>query len=127
MASWIAVLIAAALMTASPWRCLAQDTLQTTPDHPDGALTREQWQARVEAARRRSEDFIANARTQTPPPSPPASNPLEAEASDRVVNDPTLRPGDIVATDRGFFVFVGRDEEHQSSDFVPIPKRHVPR
>lgn len=125
MASWIAALIATALLTAGPWHCFAQDTLQTTPEHPDGLLTREQWQQRVEEARRRSKDFIANTRTQTP--LPPPSHPLEAEASDRVVNDPTLRPGDIVATDRGFFVFVGRDEEHRGSDFVPIPKRHVPR
>ena len=125
MASWIAALVATALLTASPWRCVAQDTLQNAPEHPDGSLTREQWQQRVEEARRRSKDFIANARTQTQPP--PQSDPLATEASDRVVNDPTLRPGDIVATYRGFFVFVGRDEEHRSSDFVPIPKRRIPR
>jgi len=116
----IAVLVVTGLLTASPWRGFAQDT----PEFPDGAMTREQWQQRVEAARRRSEDFIANARTQTPPP---PSDPLETEASDRIVNDPTLRHGDIVSTGRGFFVFVGRDEEHQGSDFLPIPKRHVPR
>jgi len=125
MAFWIAVLVVTGLLTASSPRCVAQDVPQNTQDDPEGSLTREQWQQRVEAARRRSADFVANARTQTS--SPPPTDPLETEASDRVVNDPTLRHGDIVATDRGFFVFVGRDEEHQSSDFVPIPKRYIPR
>lgn len=121
MAYWIAVLVATGLLTVSPSHCFAQDT----QEFPGDTVTREQWQQRVEAARRRSEDFVANARTQAPPP--PPSDPLETEASDRVVNDPTLRHGDIVSTGRGFFVFVGRDEEHQGSDFLPIPKRHVPR
>ena len=125
MAFWIAVLVVTGLLTAGPWRCFAQDATQNLQDDPDGSLTREQWQQRVDAARRRSADFIANARTQPPPPLP--SDPRETEASDRVVNDPTLRHGDIVATDRGFFVFVGRDEEHQSSDFMPIPKRRIRR
>jgi hypothetical protein len=120
MAYWIAVLVVTGLLTASPWHCFAQDA----EEFPDGTVTREQWQQRVEAARRRSEDFVANARTQAP--SPP-SDLLETEASDRVVNDPTLRHGDIVSTGRGFFVFIGRDEEHQSSDFLPIPKRRVPQ
>jgi hypothetical protein len=121
MASWIAVLLATGLLTATPCHCVAQETQEL----PDGAATREQWQQRVEAARRRSEDFVANARTQTPPP--PSPDALETEAADRVVNDPTLRQGDIVSTGRGFFVFVGRDEEHRSSDFQPIPKRNNPR
>ena len=118
MAIWIGVLVVTGLLTAS---CVAQQTQEL----PDGTLTREQWQQRVEAARRRSEDFVANARTQAPPP--PPSDPLETEAADRVVNDPTLRHGDIVSTGRGFFVFIGRDEEHQSSDFLAVPKPQIPR
>lgn len=131
MAFWIAILAVTGFLAASPWHCFAQDTPAApdgTPDSlasPDGTLTREQWQQRVEAARRRSEDFVANARTQTPVAPPPDRS--ETEASDRVVNDPTLRHGDIVATGRGFFVFIGRDEEHQSSDFLPVPNRHIPR
>ena len=98
MAFWIAVLVTG-LLTASPWSCFAQET----QEFPDATVTREQWQQRVEAARRRSEDFVANARTQTPPP--PPSDSLETEATDRVVNDPTLRHGDIVSTGRGLFRF----------------------
>jgi hypothetical protein len=129
MAVWIAVVAVTGLLTASP--CFAQDAPSPPDDtqdvlaSPDCNLTREQWQQRIEAARRRSEDFVANARTQTPIAPPPDR--FETEASERVVNDPTLRHGDIVSTGRGFFVFIGRDEEHQSGDFQPIPKRHIPR
>ena len=131
MLFWIAVLAVTGLLTAGPGRCFAQDTpappdgTQDTQVPPDAILTREQWQQRVDAARRRSEEFVANARTQTPIAPPPDRT--ETEASERVVNDPSLRHGDIVSTGRGFFVFIGRDEEHQDSDFLPIPKRHIPR
>jgi hypothetical protein len=45
------------------------------------ALTSEQWQQRVLEARRRSEEFVANARTQTA--DPPSSEKEDAEAADR--------------------------------------------
>jgi hypothetical protein len=37
------------------------------------------------------------------------------------MRDPTLRYGDIVATEKGFKRFVGKDETHLPEDFVPIP------
>ena len=129
MAFWIVAAVTGLLLTTGP--CFAQaapvrpDGTLDAPASPDSNLTREQWQQRIEAARRRSEDFIASARAQAPIAPPPDRS--ETEASDRVVNDPTLRHGDIVSTGRGFFVFTGRDEEHQSSDFQPLPKRHIPR
>ena len=96
---------------------LAQDL----ENFPDAALTSEQWQQRVQDARRRSEEFVAKARTQTADPAP--SDKQDAEAADqRVMNDPSLQRGDIIATSQGFFVFVGRDsEERQPRDFVPAP------
>jgi lysozyme family protein len=97
--------------------CYAQEL----ENFPDAALTSQQWQQRVQDARRRSEEFVANARTQTA--DPPPSDKADAEAADqRAMNDPSLQRGDIIATSRGFLVFVGRDsEERQSSDFVPAP------
>jgi hypothetical protein len=49
--------------------------------------------------------------------------PLEAEriASDMAMNDGTLQKGDIVATDRGFFLFRGLGADGISNDFVPVP------
>ena len=97
--------------------CCAQEL----ESFPDSALTRGQWQQRVQDARRRSEEFVANARTQTA--DPPPSDKEDAEAADqRAMNDPSLQRGDIIATSQGFFVFVGRDsEERQPRDFVPAP------
>jgi hypothetical protein len=47
----------------------------------------------------------------------------EAEriASDMAMNDSLLQRGDIVATDRGFFVFRGLAPDGFSNDFAPIP------
>jgi hypothetical protein len=96
---------------------LAQDL----ENFPDAALTSEQWQQRVQDARRRSEEFVAKARTQTADPAPSDKQDAEA-AHQRAMNDPSLQRGDIIATSQGFFVFVGRDsEERQPRDFVPAP------
>ena len=97
--------------------CYAQEL----ENFPDAALTSQQWQQRVQDARRRSEEFVANARTQTA--DPPPSDKADAEAADqRAMNDPSLQRGDIIATSQGFFVFVGRDSEaRQPGDFVPAP------
>jgi lysozyme family protein len=93
---------------------------QELENFPDAALTGEQWQQRVQEARRRSQEFVANARTQKADPAP--SDKEDAEAADpRALNDPSLQPGDIIATSQGFVVFVGHDEEHQPSDFLAAP------
>ena len=112
----MALLVGWSLLQPSGY-CYAQDL----ENFPDAALTSEQWQQRVQDARRRSEKFVANARTQTT--DPPPSDKADAEAADqRAMNDPSLQRGDIIATSQGFFVFVGRDsEERQPGDFVPTP------
>ena len=93
---------------------------------PDAEITNDQWQQRVEEARRRSEQYVANARTRSVDPL--TSDKEEAEASDqRAMNDPSLQRGDIIATSRGFVVFVGRDsDERQASDFLPVPSPRSP-
>ena len=50
-------------------------------------------------------------------------NPVEAGriASDMVMNDSLLQKGDIVVTDRGFFIFRGIAPDGISNDFVPLP------
>ena len=108
------------LLLAPTGYCYAQEL----ENFPDAALTSEQWQQRVQDARRRSEEFVANARTQTA--DPPSSDKADAEAADqRAMNDPSLQRGDIIATSQGFLVFVGRDsEERQPGDFVRAPSPH---
>lgn len=52
---------------------------------------------------------------------PPTPAETERIVSDMVMNDSLLRTGDIVATDRGFFVFRGLAPDGISNDFVPVP------
>jgi hypothetical protein len=109
-------------LSASSGCCIAQES----ENFPDSALTAEQWQLRVQDARRRSEEFVAKARTQAA--DPPPSDEADAKAADqRAMNDPSLQRGDIIATSQGFVVFVGRDsDERRSSDFLPAPTPHNP-
>src|SRR5450631_4261817 len=117
---WTQVLLVAWSLLASA----GQDIAQEIGDFSDSALTAAQWQQRVQEARRRSEEFVANVRTQTadPPPSDDTGK-QDAEATDQhAMDDPSLQPGDIIATSKGFLVFVGRDSEaRKPSDFVPAP------
>ncbi len=114
MPLWITAVLVSCLLTAATTRCYGEES----EDHPDSLITREQWQQRVDEARRRSQEFVASARTRTAVP--PYQE--EVEAAARAMRDPTLRQGDIVATRKGLFVFVGRDEEHQPGDFVSAPR-----
>jgi hypothetical protein len=111
-----ALFVAWSLSASSPY-CLAQEQ----DGFADSALSGERWQQRVQDARRRSEEFVAKARARRAD-APPVDDREEArEADRRVMSDPSLRPGDIIATSKGFLVFVGRNgEDHLLRDFVPI-------
>jgi len=52
---------------------------------------------------------------------PPTPAEAERIASDMVMNDSILRKGDIVATDRGFFLFRGSAADGVSNGFVAVP------
>jgi hypothetical protein len=93
-------------------RAEQRDALSAEESFPDAELTREQWQQRIEDARRRTEDFVASAGT-ADSSDPLPRNLQEREASERAMNDPTLQVGDIVSTERGLVVFLGRTEERQ--------------
>ncbi len=51
---------------------------------------------------------------------PPSNIEAERIASDMAMNDSLLRKGDIVATDRGFFVFRGQGPDGITNDFAPV-------
>jgi len=86
--------------------------------------SRDAWRARVQEAKRRAREIAVERRlhpelTAPPPPEDPA-----VEASRRVLNDDSLQHGDIVATDKGLFVFRGRiDQPRRDDDFVALPRR----
>lgn len=86
-------------------------------------MSREQWRARIEEARRRSRQVAIEQRARMRY-EPPSREELERIASERVLTDDSLQPGDIVATNRGLFVFRGRpDRERRDDDFVALPQR----
>jgi hypothetical protein len=58
---------------------------------------------------------------------PPPPDQEEKEAADRAINDASLLQGDIIATGKGFVVFIGRDELQKPNDFVSTPDRQHPR
>ena len=102
-------------LLAAPVSCLGQDTQDST----DLSLSREEWHQRVDEARRRSEAFVANARSRAP--APLSSSELENESTERALRDPSLREGDMVVTGKGLLIFVGKDEKHEPSDFISAP------
>src|SRR3954451_5396778 len=72
-----AILLIACSTSAAATHCLAQ----ALDDFPDAALTAGQWQQRVQDARRRSEHFVAKARTQ--PSDPASADQADVEAADQ--------------------------------------------
>lgn len=89
----------------------------------DSLISRNAWRLRIDDARKRAEEARQNWRLNAPQrvlvPDPP-----EKIATQRVLADDTLQPGDIVSTDKGFFLFRGRSgTDEQTADFVPITPR----
>jgi len=52
---------------------------------------------------------------------PPPSVEVERMASDMVMNDGSLHKGDIVSTDRGFFLYRGLGPDGYTNDLVRVP------
>jgi hypothetical protein len=109
-------------VAAAPARGFAEELQQEfSSDFSDATLTPQQWRQRVEGARRRSEEFVAQARSHT---IHSIQSDLEnAELTDQLaMNDPSLKPGDIFSTSHGFLVFIGRDgAERRPDDFQGDP------
>jgi hypothetical protein len=96
-------------------RCAAQ----VHPEQDSSQISREQWQAQIKAARERS--AIVRRERRFVVPQLPTSDELAEEASRRVLEDDSLRPGDVVSTNRGLFRFQGLpDRERKPDDFVRI-------
>ena len=89
------------------------------PPSPDSLISREDWKRRIEDARIRAEQARREWQQHPPAPEPP-----EKIATQRVLTDDTLRPGDIVSTDKGLFLYRGKaGPDGEVTDFVAIPAR----
>jgi hypothetical protein len=103
----------------------AQDAIsnQTPEDGVEPEIDRDQWRERVAEARHRARQFALKQRERSTFDAAPIVD-EESIASERVLNDESLRRGDIVSTNKGLFVFRGRsDQEHRESDFIALPPR----
>lgn len=124
-------LLALASLVAAPARGFAEELRQVfqqdLSDFSDTTLTPQQWRQRVEDARRQSEAFVAQARSHTIDSI--QSDQENVELTDQLaMNDPSLKPGDIVSTSHGLLVFIGRDgAERRPNDFERIPQAQVQR
>ena len=124
-------LLALASLVAAPARGFAEELRQVfqqdLSDFSDTTLTPQQWRQRVEDARRRSEAFVAQARSHTIDSI--QFDQENVELTDQLaMNDPGLKPGDIVSTSHGLLVFIGRDgAERRPNDFERIPQAQVER
>lgn len=124
-------LLALASLVAAPARGFAEELRQVfqqdLSDFSDTTLTPQQWRQRVEDARRQSEAFVAQARSHTIDSI--QSDQENVELTDQLaMNDPSLKPGDIVSTSHGLLVFIGRDgAERRPDDFERIPQAQVQR
>ena len=82
-------------------------------------MSRDQWRAQVQNSRERAQ--ITRRERRNFIPQPPTTEELAEEASKRVLEDDSLRPGDVVSTNRGLFRFQGPlDRERRPDDFVRI-------
>jgi hypothetical protein len=115
----------ALLFTLTIPPCPAQNTPEspTANEQVQPEVSRQEWLERVQEATRRAKEAAVEHRMHPERYTPSAEDKARI-ASERVLNDDSLQPGDIVSTDKGLFVFHGSaDQPPKSEDFVPLPNR----
>ena len=113
--STAALIVVLAFGGLSPRHCVAQDELESD----QMLISREQWRAHVEEARRRVDRMRREGRSFATPTESAADT--RDEVFQRLLDDDGLRPGDIVSTNRGMLIFKGRSlKEPAPTDFAPI-------
>lgn len=121
--TWAAAGILLCAFTALP--CIAHDDLESGIAAAEASpeVSRQEWLERVQEARKRAREDAQDRRLHPERYAPTQEGEARA-ASERVLNDHSLQPGDIVSTDKGLFVFRGSaDQPPKSEDFVPLPNR----
>jgi hypothetical protein len=119
-------LVLAALLASSSrqgWTADESEMAPTAPDLGQPEVSRDEWRQRIEEAKRKSKQ-VAQERREHPELYIPDPEDPDIVATERLLNDESLRNGDIVSTKSGLFVYRGRgDLPRRSEDFVPIPRR----
>ena len=115
MKRWLNSTLAIGLAAQVSSFCAAEERFDKDPS----VMSRTEWQAQVDSSRERAK--IARRERRNYVPRAPTVEEIAAKASKRVLEDESLRPGDIISTDRGLFRFQGyRNGERGTEDFVRI-------
>lgn len=81
--------------------------------------SREEWRIQINAARARLDTMRRERKSLVP--RAPTPEEVAEEASRRILEDESLRPGDVVSTNQGLFQFQGsHNGERRPEDFVKI-------
>src|SRR5262249_44153648 len=119
------ILVSLAVLTSSGGHGWAADEPEMAPATPDPGppeISRDAWRQRIEEARRRSKQE-AQERRDHPELYEIVPEDPDVVATERLLNDESLRNGDIVSTKSGLFVYRGRgDRPRRKEDFVPIAR-----
>jgi hypothetical protein len=105
--------------------CLTSDCFAQQAENDDidssASMTREQWSARVEAAKARVQALRREGKSFVPR--------IDEDPVKRLLEDNTLVYGDIVVTGQGVFQFVGQTEApHRREDFRQLARdREIPQ
>lgn len=102
--------------------CLTGEAFAQQNNAADDAtsMTREQWRARVEAAKARIQEMRRDGIGMAPLPD---EEQTERDQLDRIFDDDTLVYGDIVVTKKGMFQFIGKPETpHKPEDFRALAR-----
>jgi hypothetical protein len=117
---WVAASALLCALTMLP--CTAQEARESASmtDEAQPEVSRQEWVERIREAKQRAKDTALDHRMH-PERYVPSPEDEARIASERVLNDDSLQPGDIVSTDKGLFVFRGSaDQPPKSDDFIPL-------
>jgi hypothetical protein len=123
----MAILTLGLHLPVSPGRAEGAENATGTEAPSQPETSREAWLKTVDEAKKRATEAAIERRKHPERYEPPREDP-DAIATERVLNDESLAPGDIVATKNGLFVFRGRPgQERRTDDFLPVPPAGKPR
>jgi hypothetical protein len=124
----LAVLVSAGSSAAFDAGGVQTDPQATETLDSEAAVTRLEWKRRVDQSKIRAKQSGMLARAGLLKSIPRSADDIAIEASASVLNDQELRPGDIVSTVNGLFVYQGRyGSDPEPGDFVPVPPNFLDR
>lgn len=126
--AWRAIAVFAVLAyppLARPSAAESAPESQTVEQEVQPEISREEWRERVQAAKQRARETAIERRRHPERFAPPPPEDPALVASERVLGDDSLQPGDIVSTNKGLFVFRGSkaDQPRSNEDFLPLQPR----